>query len=297
MTILTNYFQIEGQSYEHRVRILDKPLQEEDYFARIIKDQRKLEEMLDLDAKKFEGIIPEGLKYKERVLLADYPILLEEIGEKELILREATSYELTAWRRDPDNQRQSNPGTVLSVHGITVTSDRKLVYGSRGGQGNRVGLGEAAPGGNLSHKSFFETFRGEALEELKIASEELRDLRIVGVQTDPHFRPTVNIVFATEIPYSIGELKIFHTEAKRAIGDDRTITPKEARDLIAKAGLPNIDAWEKDYLVGLPLDIDSLSKHIDSKRIPGIENTTLSLLASSLGDLQIARELLKKGQI
>jgi hypothetical protein len=301
MKFIVNDFDIGGQMHKHQVCIFDCAYEENGLPLHLNIDSTELDYLLDEDAERFSGIIPDNFGYKEKVLLCPDPkITVATIGLTPFPLRSGTSYELVAWREDPDNELGVNPGHVVSVHGITVTADGFLVYGKRGGDTATAGQGEAAPGGNLadswgmgltdlSKDPLFATYFAESVEELDIDQGHLTDVRIVAVQTDPQFRPTINFIFAAHTDYTFREVEEFHTQAMEAVG--KGMMYAVARDLIAAAGHRNFDAWEKDYLVGIPLD--TLEDCIQTKTIPG-KGEILDLSSTSLGDLQVALELLKR---
>jgi len=303
MKKIINPLSIDGKDYHHKVRLFDQPFYEAEMPLSLERSMDSLDHLMQRDAARYKGLIPDNFGWKEKVLLCyNQGVSLEDIGIRPLPLQTGTSYQLTAWRKDPDNQFGVNPGYVVSVHGITITSDEYLVFGRRGGNSTTAGQGEAAPGGNVSDEGkdpLFTTYFNESIEELDIDANHLIDPKIVAVQNDHHFRPTINFIFAAHTTYSFAEVEERHYQAMlpvlEARANGKPTIHAEAREATMNAGLRNIDAWEKDYLVAIPLKKNTIEECINSRTIPG-KDETLNLLSSSLGDLQVAVELLKRNE-
>jgi len=302
--MITNNLEINGKSYLHQIRLFDQPYREGEMPLSLERSPDSLDNLLQRDAVRYKGLIPDNFGWKEQVLLCyDRQVSLDEISKIPLPLKTGTSYELMAWRLNPEGNVPEKPGYVVSVHGITITADNYLIFGRRGGNSSTAGQGEAAPGGNVSDEGkdpLFTTYLNESIEELAIDANHLINPRIVAVQNDPHFRPTINFIFAAHTTYRFVEIEEMHQQAMLPVEiarkEGHPTIHAEARDATRNAGFRNIDAWEKDYLVSIPLEASTLEACIRSRTIPG-RDERLNLLSSSLGDLQVARELLRRKQI
>jgi hypothetical protein len=116
------------------------------------------------------------------------------------------------------------------------------------------------------------------MEELGIESKV--NPIIIGYQTDPDFTKGINLVFYAKIDKSSQEINEIHKKAlapyKAAL--DLGMTESEARKNIAKAGFPNIDAWEHRNLIFVDNSQEAIKKAVrsrslqyDSKSVPMID--------------------------
>lgn len=202
---------------------------------------------IEHDKEKYSDVI--YIPHWREMLLA-FPETNPVIDPRELNLTAVTSFHVQALRKG-----KVNDITPLTVLGLVLTKDNKLVFGIRGGS---VGRGEACvvPGGHVPYcrekNPVFNGFYQELLEETGIRKNLINDVSLIGYQTDPRFK-SVCFVMQGRTNFESHHLDSFHKSALYAYNDAlKAGKPElEAREAIKERGFSNIDAWENRDLAFL----------------------------------------------
>ena len=228
-------------------------------------------------------------RYREHIYLPEWKEIVlvlrsaeQEINPENLNLLATTSYHVQASRKGiVDDVAQ------ISVSGLVLTSDKKLVYGIRGGN---VLKGEAAPvpTGSITHNKncsnpVFMSFYEELREELGVGIEKSL---LIGYQTDPAFTHGINLVFYMPTSFSSSELEEIHKKAWEVYikGLSKGLSKLDARKEITDVGLSNADAWEHTKLVFIENESDSIKNAIDSRKVI-VSDQEHTLMDIGRGDL------------
>lgn len=219
-----------------------------------------LNSLLEEDQKRYSDAI--YIPHWREILLA-LPNVDHKVDPRNLELSVVTSYHVQALRKG-----KVNDITPLTVLGLVLTKDNKLIYGIRGGS---VGSGEACaiPGGHVPYckerNPVFAGFYSELLEETGIKDGEVEDVKLIGYQTDPRFK-SVCFIMKGKTDFESYQLDEFHKRAMHVYNEALKAGKLglEARDAIGKAGFTNIDAWENEELTFVDNDEERIRQIIES---------------------------------
>jgi len=274
---------------EQKIHLFETPLREDEVEARFERPEDEAKLLEEHREKYADAIFLPDWQEVALVLDASNPV----IDPRNLEVLATTTYHVQAYRRGIVNDI-----SPISVVGLTLTSDNKLVYGIRGGE-VKSGFGSIVPGESVSihHEGenlIIATYYGGLIEELGIGNDEIKDVKLLGYMTDPEFTKGINFVFYGKTKHRSSELKEIHRNAYSVYQDALVLgaTELDAREEIKKAGLPNVDAWEHRELAFVDNNPNSIKKIIDSRKIE-LEGNNYPLLDTGRGSLIMYNEFNK----
>ena len=270
---------------EQKIWLCEKPIEERDLHVNILQEN---ENLLEQDKQKYSNSI--FLPSWGEIVLA-LSGLNPNINPANLTLIDSTSYHVQAIRK-----RKVNDITPITVLGLILTSDEKLIAGIRGGDSSRDYV-NLVPGGYVSNNKspensnpIFASFYRELTEETGLEDKETLDCRMIGFQTDPFFG-NLCLLFKGKTKRESFELYDSHRKSfevyRNSINEGKN--ELDARKSIEDAGFKNTDAWENTEL--LFIDYNSIEEIIHSGKI-GHKGKEYSFLDNSIGAL-MAYHLIK----
>jgi len=266
---------ITKEGVEQKIHLFDEPTDLDSLIVNVtVPDD--LDAMLDSDRKRWDGQLR---FYHWRNLLLALPgpnNMNPELNSQELDVDVISSFHVLASRAGLTDEN-----TPLAINGLIITADNKIDYGLRGGD-VEAGNVHIAPAGMLAYTEgrnpISNGFYAEARSEVALQRDEISDTLLIGYQTFPKSRD-VNLVVTASTSVRSEELKLRHKKAwdLYAGAMREGIPERKAREAIAEADLPNVDAWEHVKHVYLDNDPDVLNRIVASRQVE-MDGKTYELL-------------------
>lgn len=263
----------------HNLRLYSNSLEETDFHPYVMDKPLNPQQSFSSDMEAYQKNIK--LPQYRQLILAISGIEPETtaltVDPENLTLQVSTSYHLQAIKDGVGRTL-----TPVSVEGLVLTKDDKLVWGVRGGHVEN-GTAHLSPAGNLTYRSggnpIFMFFYDELRKELGVPKEKARYTALIGQQDSPVIKGIGFLLFS-EIDKTFNEINEQHQEAYAAYREAKNmgIPELEARAMINNAGFPNVDAWEHVRLFPIENNDSALEKiiqertvDVDGHRLPTVD--------------------------
>ena len=198
----------------------------------------------------------------------------------------STSFEAQAIR-----QGFSTSTKPLGLAGLVKTSDDYFVFGVRtgvamGGYLCNAPAGHCGPaqeGSNVLEAGFIE----ELETELGVSTQDIKNIQVIGYQTDPDFGRGVNVIITGEMDISFEEIQRRHRSGCDAFHEaqSRGLSYEEAQKDIQANGVMNMDAHEHDLLVAIPADPTLLQELIKTRSFTYFDSIKNQQVTSPIMDI------------
>lgn len=256
--------------------------------ARIVPPRADAETMLAEDKERYAEHISIPHYRKQMLMLPGTDAMVDPYN---LNLNVTTSYHLQAIKKDV-----ARTLTPISMEGLIVTADNKLVWGVRGGQVEN-GIAHLSPAGNLTYEEnhqhpLFRFFYDEARKELGITPGKLRNPVLLGHQDSPVIKG-VGFLLVAETTETFQEIYDRH---QASFGEYKAAKASGLEELAARAKItgPNEDAWEHVKLFPIENSVGAIERILrDSERKIEVDGYRLNTVDCGQGSLYLHAEAMR----